>query len=172
MVHTIISTGAREVVKGLEILSHLAHSRQALLNFLDLLNVVQIRRLSKSTEEVLNGLVVVHPLVHKRSGWCLLGLHGHRLHRRLAAGSTLALRNIGLALSSLSGRLGRGNWGRTAGASMVVVNTLHMVPKVPLARESVSGNGTLTSLVNTKEGLISVAMESVCLTLMSQKASS
>jgi hypothetical protein len=55
---------------------------------------------------------------------------------------------------------------------VVVVNTLHVVTKVPLARESVSVNGTLTTLVNTKERLVTVAVESVGLTLVAEQAGS
>lgn len=55
---------------------------------------------------------------------------------------------------------------------MIVVNTLHVVAQVPLARESVSRNSTLTALVNTKERLVAVAMESVGLALMAEEASS
>jgi hypothetical protein len=55
---------------------------------------------------------------------------------------------------------------------MIVVNTLHVVAQVPLARESVARNSTLTALVNTKERLVAVAMESVGLALMAEEASS
>jgi hypothetical protein len=55
---------------------------------------------------------------------------------------------------------------------VIVVNTLHVVAQVPLARESVSRNSTLTALINTKERLIAMAVESVGLTLMAEEASS
>jgi hypothetical protein len=47
-----------------------------------------------------------------------------------------------------------------------------VVAQVPLARESVARNSTLTALVNTKERLVAVAMESVGLALMAEEASS
>jgi hypothetical protein len=55
---------------------------------------------------------------------------------------------------------------------MVVVDALHVVPEVPLAGESISGHGTLTSLVDAKERLVTMAMESVGLTLMAKEARS
>jgi hypothetical protein len=55
---------------------------------------------------------------------------------------------------------------------VVIVNTLHVVAQVPLARESVSVNGTLTTLINTKERLVTMAVESVSLTLVAEQASS
>lgn len=47
-----------------------------------------------------------------------------------------------------------------------------MVLEVPLARESVAGNSALTTFVLAKEGLVTMAMEAMCLTFMSEKASS
>lgn len=55
---------------------------------------------------------------------------------------------------------------------MVIVDTLHVVAEVPLAGESVSVDGTLTTLINTKERLVTVTVESVGLTLMAEQASS
>lgn len=55
---------------------------------------------------------------------------------------------------------------------MVVVNTLHVVTQVPLARESISRNGALTALINTEERLVAMTMESVGLTFMAEEASS
>jgi len=54
---------------------------------------------------------------------------------------------------------------------VVVVNTLHVVTQVPLARESISRNGALTALINTKERLVAMTMESVGLTFMAEEAS-
>lgn len=47
-----------------------------------------------------------------------------------------------------------------------------MVPEVPLARESISGNGSLTTFVDAKERLFTVSMESVGLTLVTKEAGS
>jgi uncharacterized membrane protein YadS len=55
---------------------------------------------------------------------------------------------------------------------VVIVNTLHVVAQVPLAGESISVNSTLTALINTKERLVTMAVESVSLTLMAEQASS
>lgn len=51
------------------------------------------------------------------------------------------------------------------------MNPPHMVEKIPPARESISGNRSITSFKEAKMGVISVAMESMSLPLMSEKAS-
>jgi hypothetical protein len=55
---------------------------------------------------------------------------------------------------------------------VIVVNTLHVVTQVPLAGESISRNGSLTTLINTKERLVAMTMESVGLTFVAEEASS
>jgi hypothetical protein len=55
---------------------------------------------------------------------------------------------------------------------MIVMNTFHVITQVPLARESISRNGTLTALINTKERLVAMTVESVGLTFMAEEASS
>lgn len=47
-----------------------------------------------------------------------------------------------------------------------------MVTEVPLARESISGDGTLTAIVDAKERLLAMAVETVGLTLMAEEAGS
>lgn len=47
-----------------------------------------------------------------------------------------------------------------------------MVTQVPVARESAARNGTVTSLVGAKVGLVSMTMHGVGLTLMSKKTGS
>lgn len=138
-----------------------------------MLDVLGILGLDNGLEEVLHGLTVLHPLVKKGLGRGLLGLlgNGHGLDDRLAAGGGLSLSHFSLALTSL-GRLGGSVGGRATGASVVVVDALHVVAKVPLAGESISGHGTLTSLVDAKERLVTMAMESVSLTLMAEEARS
>lgn len=173
---TIHSTGAGNTVASfdrVEVVGELHHGSEALLHGDDVLNVLGILGLDKGLEEVLHGLTVLHPLVKKGLGRRLLGLlgNGHGLDGRLAAGGGLSLGHFSLALTSL-GRLGGSAGGRATGASVVVVDALHVVSEVPLAGESISGHGTLTSLVDTKERLVTMAMKSVGLTLMAEEASS
>jgi hypothetical protein len=137
------------------------------------LEVLGILRLDNISHEALNSLVVLHPLVNERLGQVLLGLRGrrHGLDSRLAAVGSLSLRGLGLALTSLGG-LSRSSCRWATGATVVIVNTLHVVAQVPLAGESISVNSTLTALINTKERLVTMAVESVSLTLMAEQASS
>lgn len=53
---------------------------------------------------------------------------------------------------------------------MVVVHTLHVIAEVPLAREAVALNGTLAALIDAEEGLVTVSMQSVSLTFVTQQA--
>ena len=138
-----------------------------------MLKVLGILRLDNISHEALDSLVVLHPLVNKRLGQVFLGLRGrrHGLDSRLAAVGSLGLRGLSLALTSLSG-LSRSSCRGAAGASVVIVDTLHVITQVPLARKSVSVDGTLTSLINTKERLVTMAVESMSLALVTKQASS
>jgi hypothetical protein len=53
---------------------------------------------------------------------------------------------------------------------MVVVNALHVVPKIPLTGEAVARNGTLAAFVHAEKGLIAVSVQTVSLTLMTEEA--
>lgn len=55
---------------------------------------------------------------------------------------------------------------------MVIVDSLHVVTEVPLARESIAGHGTLTTIIDAKERLLAMAVETVGLTLMTKEAGS
>lgn len=47
-----------------------------------------------------------------------------------------------------------------------------MVPKVPVARESIAGNGPITSLVGAEVGLVPMSMHGVSFPLMPEQAGS
>lgn len=54
---------------------------------------------------------------------------------------------------------------------MVVVHTLHVVLEVPLAGEAVSRNTALATFILAQEGLVTMAMETMSLTLVAKQAS-
>lgn len=120
--------------------SHLEHSLKVLLGLRDVLEVVDIIGLGHSAKHISDDLVVVHPLFNERLDRRLLGLWGrHRLDGGLAASGDLGIRGIRLALASLGGLLSSSNRGAT-GAAVIIVNSLHVVAQVPLARESAARN--------------------------------
>lgn len=142
------------------------------LNFGDLLDGLRVLWLVESTKDLLHNLAAVHPLLQQGLGRRLLGLSGlNRLHRCLAAGNGLGLRSIRLSLAALGLLVGsRGR--RASGATVVVVDTLHVVSEVPLARKTISGDSTLTSFIHAQEGLVTMTMKTVRLTLMTEEAGS
>lgn len=125
-------------------------------------------------DEFLDGFAVVHPLLQERLGrglLCFLG--GHILLGRLAAGDLSLLRALRLPLATLGGRLDGGAAGRgSAGASMVIVDALHVVLEVPLAGKSISRHTALTALVLAKEWLLTMSMEAMSFALVTEKACS
>jgi hypothetical protein len=122
------SEGVSRVVDGVEVGSKLDHGVKTALDGSDVLEVLDILRLDNISHEALDSLVVLHPLVNKRLGQVLLGLRrrGHGLDSRLAAVGSLGLRSLSLALTSLGG-LSRSSCRRAARASVVIVDTLHVV---------------------------------------------
>lgn len=58
------------------------------------------------------------------------------------------------------------------GLSWIIVDALHVVTKIPVAWEAISGNSSLAAIIGAKEGLVAVAMETVGLTLMAEKTRS
>jgi uncharacterized membrane protein YadS len=54
---------------------------------------------------------------------------------------------------------------------MIVMNSLHVILKIPLAGKTIADDATLTALIVAKERLIAMAMEAVGLTLVAEKAS-
>lgn len=80
----------------------------------------------------------------------------------LAAGSLLLL-----GLWGKAGRRGLG--GAVALRGCVVVHSSHVVEQVPSTRESKSGHGSVASFPEAEVGVVSVAVESVGLTLVTEK---
>jgi hypothetical protein len=168
------SAGGRKDVglgRSAHLRGHLGHGSQVALDLHDLLDAPSVLGLIETAENLLHGLAAVHPLLQQGLDSNLLRLGGQdRLDRGLAAGGGLRLGTLRLALAAL-GRLARGRRGRATSTAVVVVNTLHVVPKVPLAGEAVARDSTLATLVHAQEGLVAVSVESMGLTLMSEKAS-
>lgn len=55
---------------------------------------------------------------------------------------------------------------------MVIVNSLHVVAQVPLARETAARNRSLTAFMHAEERLVAVAMKTMSFTLVAKKAGS
>lgn len=72
-------------------------------------------------------------------------------------------------LEDLANGIGLG--GTRLFGSSVIVYPLHMVKKVPAAGKSISRNGSLASWVETKVWVVSVAVESMGFTFMTEEAS-
>lgn len=90
----------------------------------------------------------------------------------LGGGLVLAL---SLPLASPGGRGGSSRSGRRSGLSggaVVVVDSPHVVPEVPLSGEAMASDGALASLICAKVRLLTVSVHGMGLTLMSEKASS
>lgn len=155
-----------------DVCGHLEHDVKALLGLRDVVEALGIVRLVHSEDNLLQRLALVQPLLNKRLDGGLLGFRGrHRLDRGLAAGRDLGLGSIGLALPSLGSLLssrGRG----AASAAVIIVNSLHVVPKVPLARETAAHDRSLTALVHAEERLVAMTMQTVGLALVAKEASS
>ena len=58
------------------------------------------------------------------------------------------------------------------GVAIVVVYATHVVSEVPLARETISWDGTFASVVCAKIGLITVTVHGMCLPFMAQETRS
>ena len=155
---------------GVEFRAHLGHHGQALLHLSDLLDGAGIRWL-KALGHLLERLAAVHPLLQEGLGDGHLGLlGGYALLGCLAARAGLRLGDIRLALPSLAGLLDRGVSGRgPTGASMVVVDTLHVVLEVPLAGKSVARDATLAAFILAEEWFVAVTMKAMRLALMAEE---
>lgn len=55
---------------------------------------------------------------------------------------------------------------------MIVVNSLHVVPQVPLAREAAAMNGSLTTFIHAEERLVTMAVQPMGFALVAKKAGS
>lgn len=92
---------------------------------------------------------------------CMLPAAGAGIHR-VPALSLPALRRMSRRPMAA---LGGARW-RAWGIAVVVVNTSHVVPEIPLARKSISGNGSFTSFVCAEVRLVAMTMHSMCFTFM------
>jgi hypothetical protein len=148
-----------------------------ILGILDILEALGIVRLDATLDKILECPLVLVPLVKLRTGdnfnllRCWLGALVSRLSR---AGLLLAGRlflDIILPFATPVGRSGgcrrRGRC-RLGGRAGVIVHAPHVVPQIPLAWETMSGNGALTSFVGAQIRLLAVAMHGVGLTLMAE----
>ena len=55
--------------------------------------------------------------------------------------------------------------------SGVIVNSLHMIPEIPVAWEAISRNSSLTTFIGAEERFVAVSMHSMSFALMAEKAS-
>lgn len=178
----LTSHSTPSAVRGLnKTVRDLAHGVQVVLGILNVLDGLSIVRLDTSLEESLEGLVVFVPLVDLGVGDNLRLLGSGRLRRRLVrlpgAGlllSGLLLLRVALSLAAPARCGDSSGWGRSwlDGDAAVVVHPLHVIPQVPLARETVAGNGALATLIGAEVRLLTMAVHRVGLTLMPEEASS
>lgn len=156
-----------------EVRGHLRHSSKVLLHHSDLADVADILRgIQSASEDGFHGLAVLQPLLDQGLSGNARNLgRGHSLHIGFPVVWDLGVLNIGLALATF-GRLLCGRRGRTTSASVVIVHALHVIPEVPLAGKSVARLGTLTPRVGAAEGLLTMSVPAVGLTLMAEEAGS
>jgi hypothetical protein len=121
---------------------------------------------------VLEPLIVVGWGLLDRLEGVALGLAGasalHGLSARDASHPTLASGGL-LLLRSLADSGGSVRRARTVRRS-IVVDTPHVVKKVPSAGESISGNGTVASFKEAEMRVVSMAMESMSFALVTEEA--
>lgn len=170
--------GAGRLVGRKQLLGDLSDGCQMLPRLSELLQVVKRIRDVEFLEIGLQSLVVLIPLVHHG---LFSGSHRGSLCRvsgsmLTAAGAVYGVLVLALpALGRLCGRRVSRRGGSADGierVSIVIVNAPHMVLQVPLARESISGNGTVTSVICAKVRLVAVTMHRMGFPLMSEEASS
>jgi len=157
-----------------------------ILGILDEVEALGVLRLEVALDKILQRLLVVIPLVNVDGGGLelgslggvgsrLAGALGRRPPRaRLLLGSLLLLA-LALPLASTgrgAGPGGGGRDGRGSSGAVVVVNSPHVVPQVPLAWEAMSGQGALASLIGAQIRLLTVTVHGVGLTLMPEEAGS
>lgn len=164
-----------------KLVGDLAHGSEVILGVLDVLESLRVIRLGVSVDQALESLLVVIPSIPLRIGLKLSGLGslGGSLAGRLArAGLLLAgrlLLHVILSLASASrGRCwpGRGGRSRLGGGAVVVVDSPHVVPQVPLSGKAVSWLRALASFIGAQVWLLAMSMHGVGLTLMAEQASS
>lgn len=164
----------------LQLAGDLLHVAEVLSSLAGLVQQLKGHWVVVTLKVLLKGRTVLIPLLNQRllgsSGSSSSVISGGGLGDRLPA-VTRQLRGIlALTLTAL-GRVGCGSptrdrrWGsRAQRLSVVVVNPSHVVSEVPVAGESAARDGTVTSLVGAKVGLVSMPMHGMGLTLMSKEA--
>ena len=97
----------------------------------------------------------------------LLAAAGDKIRNILA----LPLAALGVLVSVGASVVGhRRSTGGADSAAVVVVNASHVVLEVPVPGESITGDGTVATLVSAQVGLVAMAVHGVSLTLMAQQA--
>jgi len=155
---------------GVDTVKHRGHLVEVFLGLLELPASLDIRGLAELLNGTLEGLVVVVPR-HVVLLPSVHGFIGSVIDRRHGLGGLAAAagRARGLALPSGLGLILSSALGSGAGTSaMVVVDTPHVVLKVPGPGESLTLEGAFASLVSAVVSL--VAVHPVGLALMSEKA--
>lgn len=148
----------RVALPGAEkLLGDLAHGLEMLPGIHDVFEVLESIRDAVVLEVGLESLLVLIPFHDHRLLYCLDGGRGVRnlggSRRVLPAAGAVVRGILALPLSTL-GRVGacrlcrRGRSAQVERASVVIVYASHVVLEVPLAGESVSGEGTVASLVS------------------------
>lgn len=157
----------------------LVHGGKVLLSLAGLLQNLKGDGVVKALEVGLDGVAVGPPLLNERrlslggSGGGLLC--SGRLGGGLASGG--GLRVLALALAALDRSGLRSTAGvrcsrHVQGRAVVIVDTSHVVPQVPVAGEAAARDGAVASLVVAKVGLVTVAVHGVSLALVAEQAGS
>lgn len=168
------SVGLRRSIRRCraQFLGHVRHVGKTFLHVADLLQAAGVIWLVQAADNLLDHASLVEPLLEEWLGRRLLGIcHRHRLERRLAV-AILGLCPLRLSLATFGGLCVGAGWRRAASTAVIVVHALHVVSQIPLTRESAAWNSALTALVDAKEGLVAMSVQSMGLALVSQQASS
>lgn len=154
--------------------SHLAHGGETALGLLDELDVPGVLGLAEAANDVLKGLLVRDPLLNQGPG--SRSLPGSSLDNGGLDGGLAGRRGSGLggvlALAALGNLLASDGSGGGSGKTVVVVDTAHVVPKVPLTREAIAVHGAVAAIIGAQERLVSVAVHGMSLALVTEEASS
>lgn len=164
---------------GSELAGDLGHDNGVLLHLLQLHDISGILGSRHALKNCLHCVVALLPLVDQRLGGgfararlllLLQRLLLADLGRRLALGMNKLLRLV-LALAALDG-VDNGDRGRRHSIADVVVDSLHVIAEIPLAREAMALLGALAAFIGAQERLVSVAVQAVSLALVAETAGS
>lgn len=164
-----------------EAVGELPHGVEVLLSVLDVLEGRRVVGLDEALNYVLQGLLVLKPLLdlRVRDNLGVLGGRGSfdgglgRLPRASLLLAGLLLGSVALPLATPRSRRSSGRRrSGLGGSAAVVVHTPHVVPQVPLAGKAVAGDGALATIVSAQVWLLAMAMHGMRLALMAKKAGS